>query len=68
MVLFRGSEFLSVFVLLQVSLEKGKTISIVTLAVGDLSSSGTREVFFELNGQLRSVRIQDQEAQKVRAK
>lgn len=48
----------------EVSLEKGKNISIVTLAVGDLSSSGTREVFFELNGQLRSVRIQDQEAQK----
>ncbi|RUS77143.1 hypothetical protein EGW08_015099 [Elysia chlorotica] len=48
----------------EVNLEKGKNISIKTLAVGDLSPSGTREVFFELNGQLRSVRIQDQEAQK----
>ena len=47
------------------SLEKGKTLSINTLAVGDLSSSGEREVFFELNGQLRSVRIKDTEAQAV---
>ncbi|BFZ07213.1 hypothetical protein BsWGS_10252 [Bradybaena similaris] len=49
---------------LEVSLEKGKNLSIVTLAVGDLSKSGTREVFFELNGQLRAVRIRDEEAQK----
>ncbi|XP_005101885.1 pyruvate carboxylase, mitochondrial isoform X1 [Aplysia californica] len=48
----------------EVSLEKGKSLSIVTLAVGDLSATGTREVFFELNGQLRSVRIKDTEAQK----
>ncbi|CAL1527525.1 unnamed protein product [Lymnaea stagnalis] len=48
----------------EVFLEKGKNLSIVTLAVGDLSKAGTREVFFELNGQLRSVRIKDMEAQK----
>uniref|UniRef100_A0A0B7AJA0 Pyruvate carboxylase n=1 Tax=Arion vulgaris TaxID=1028688 RepID=A0A0B7AJA0_9EUPU len=50
---------------LEVTLEKGKSLSIVTLAVGDLSNSGTREVFFEMNGQLRAVRIKDTEAQKV---
>ncbi|XP_055878612.1 pyruvate carboxylase, mitochondrial-like isoform X2 [Biomphalaria glabrata] len=48
----------------EVELEKGKSLSIVTLAVGDLSKLGTREVFFELNGQLRSVRIKDTAAQK----
>ena len=35
------------------------------LAVGDLSKTGHREVFFELNGQLRSVMIKDEEASKV---
>lgn len=49
----------------EVSIEKGKTLSIKTLAVGDLSKNGFREVFFELNGQLRSVMIKDTEASKV---
>lgn len=49
----------------QVELEKGKTLSIKTLAVGDLNKAGQREVFFELNGQLRSVLISDNEAKKV---
>lgn len=49
----------------QVSIEKGKTLSIKTLAVGDLTKNGFREVFFELNGQLRSVMIKDTEASKV---
>lgn len=47
-----------------VSLEKGKTLHIKTLAMGDLRKDGTREVFFELNGQLRSVIVQDKEASK----
>lgn len=48
----------------EVSIEKGKTLSIKTLAVGDLTKNGFREVFFELNGQLRSVMIKDTEASK----
>lgn len=32
----------------------------------DLTPNGEREVFFELNGQLRSVMVRDQEAVKVR--
>lgn len=32
----------------------------------DLNANGEREVFFELNGQLRSVMVRDQEAVKVR--
>lgn len=49
---------------IEVEIEKGKTLSIKTLAVGDLNKFGQREVFFELNGQLRSVIITDLEATK----
>ncbi|KAL8608300.1 hypothetical protein ACOMHN_042167 [Nucella lapillus] len=48
----------------QVSIERGKTLSIQTLAVGDLNKNGFREVFFELNGQLRTVMIKDDVAAK----
>lgn len=48
----------------EVEIETGKTLSIKTLAVGDLDKDGKREVFFELNGQLRSVFIRDNEATK----
>ncbi|XP_045187264.2 pyruvate carboxylase 1-like isoform X3 [Mercenaria mercenaria] len=48
----------------EVEIETGKTLSIKTLAVGDLDKEGKREVFFELNGQLRSVFIRDNEATK----
>ncbi|XP_076098256.1 pyruvate carboxylase, mitochondrial-like isoform X1 [Mytilus galloprovincialis] len=48
----------------QVDIEKGKTLSIKVLAVGDLNKNGQREVFFELNGQLRSVMIKDEVASK----
>ena len=46
-------------------IERGKTLNIKTLAIGDLNKNGEREVFFELNGQLRSVHIKDKEAAKV---
>ncbi|XP_013779858.1 pyruvate carboxylase, mitochondrial-like [Limulus polyphemus] len=43
-----------------VTIEKGKTLHIKTLAVSeDPTKSGEKEVFFELNGQLRSVFIKD---------
>lgn len=40
-------------------------LHIKTLAVGDLTKSGEREVFFEMNGQLRSIYVTDKEATKV---
>lgn len=50
----------------EVQIEKGKTLHIKTLALAeDLTPSGEREVFFEMNGQLRSVFIKDKEASKV---
>ncbi|XP_077284120.1 pyruvate carboxylase isoform X2 [Arctopsyche grandis] len=49
----------------EVKLEKGKTLAIKTLALSDdLTATGLREVFFELNGQLRSVFIRDEQASK----
>ena len=49
----------------EVTIEKGKTLHIKTLAMAeDLTPNGERELFFELNGQLRSVFIKDQEAVK----
>ncbi|XP_065369383.1 pyruvate carboxylase, mitochondrial isoform X2 [Calliphora vicina] len=49
----------------EVNLEKGKTLSLKTLAMSeDLTPNGEREVFFEMNGQLRSVLIRDNEASK----
>ncbi|XP_053504790.1 pyruvate carboxylase a [Ictalurus furcatus] len=43
----------------EVELERGKTLHIKALAMGDLNKAGQREVFFELNGQLRSVLVKD---------
>lgn len=49
---------------INVEIERGKTLHIVTLAKGDLKSNGEREVFFELNGQIRSLMVKDKEAMK----
>lgn len=49
----------------QVELERGKILHIKALALGDLNKAGQREVFFELNGQLRSVLVKDTVAMKV---
>lgn len=49
----------------EVSIEKGKTLHIKALAMAeDLTPNGEKEVFFELNGQLRSVLIRDKEGVK----
>lgn len=49
----------------EVTIEQGKTLGIKTLAMAeDLTENGEREVFFELNGTLRSVFIKDKEARK----
>ncbi|CDK28262.1 unnamed protein product [Kuraishia capsulata CBS 1993] len=46
-----------------VEIEKGKTLIIKVMAVGDLSlSTGTREVYFELNGEMRKVTVEDKTA------
>lgn len=47
-------------------LERGKTLHIKALAVSDLNWAGQRQVFFELNGQLRSILVKDTQAMKVR--
>lgn len=47
------------------TIDQGKTLGIKTLATAeDLTESGDREVFFELNGTLRSVFIKDKEGTK----
>lgn len=46
-----------------VEIEKGKTLIVKVLAISDLSlSNGTREVYFELNGEMRKVTIEDKTA------
>ncbi|XP_048585665.1 pyruvate carboxylase, mitochondrial [Nematostella vectensis] len=49
----------------QVQLEAGKVLHLKVLAVGDLLPNGNREVFCEMNGQLRSVMIHDKGATKT---
>ncbi|XP_066146860.1 pyruvate carboxylase, mitochondrial isoform X1 [Euwallacea fornicatus] len=47
------------------TIDKGKTLGVKTLAMAeDLTENGDREVFFELNGTLRSVFIKDKEGTK----
>lgn len=46
-------------------LERGKTLHIKALAISDLNRAGQRQVFFELNGQLRSILVKDAQAMKV---
>src|SRR5690606_37431005 len=43
-----------------VDIERGKTLIIRYLATGEANEAGLREVFFELNGQPRMVRVEDQ--------
>lgn len=52
---------------LQVELERGKTLHIKALAISDLNRAGQRQVFFELNGQLRSILVKDTQAMKVQS-
>jgi pyruvate carboxylase len=44
---------------ISVDLEKGKHLIIRYVTTSDVHDDGTRTVFFELNGQPRSVRVQD---------
>ncbi|SEM92802.1 pyruvate carboxylase [Lihuaxuella thermophila] len=45
-----------------VSIERGKTLIIKLMAVGDLNPDGTRTIYFELNGQPREIRVRDESA------
>ncbi|XP_041926569.1 pyruvate carboxylase, mitochondrial [Alosa sapidissima] len=49
---------------IEVELERGKTLHIKALALGNLNKIGQRGVFFELNGQLRTVLVKDTLAMK----
>ena len=44
---------------ISIDLERGKTLIVTYVAVSETHDDGTRTVFFELNGQPRSVRIAD---------
>nr|XP_008532278.1 PREDICTED: pyruvate carboxylase, mitochondrial [Equus przewalskii] len=48
----------------EVELERGKTLHIKALAISDLNRAGQRQVFFELNGQLRCILVKDTQAMK----
>lgn len=47
----------------KVVIEQGKSVHIKVLAIGELKG-GEREVFFELNGQLRTLFVKDKSVQK----
>ncbi len=47
-----------------VEIERGKTLSLRCLAIGETHSDGSARVFFELNGQPRRIRVQDRTASK----
>jgi pyruvate carboxylase len=49
---------------IKVEIEKGKTLVIRPVAISELNKkTGEREVFFEMNGQLRTVFVKDKAAQ-----
>jgi len=47
-----------------VEIERGKTLIVALTAIGELRDDGTREVWFELNGRPRSIRVRDEKAGK----
>ncbi len=49
-----------------VDLERGKTLIVRFLALGEVDEEGRRTVFFELNGQPRTARVQDRHAAPVK--
>lgn len=49
----------------QVAIEPGKVLNIKVLAISNLHPNGQREVFCEMNGQLRTVMVDDKSVTKV---
>ena len=45
---------------IEVEIEKGKTLIVKLLSIGEPRADGTRVVYFELNGQSREVVIKDE--------
>jgi len=45
-----------------VSIERGKTLIIKLIAVGNLQPDGNRVIYFELNGQAREIKVRDKSA------
>ncbi len=48
-----------------IEIERGKALIVKLVAVGELRDDGTREVYFELNGRNRLVRVRDEKASKA---
>ena len=44
---------------ISINLERGKTLIVLYITTSDAHEDGTRTVFFELNGQPRSIRVAD---------
>ena len=49
-----------------IDMERGKSLIVRLLALGEPGDDGTRTVFFELNGQPRSVKIDDEALESTR--
>lgn len=47
-----------------VEIEKGKVLNILPVSKGELKPTGDREIFFQINGQSRSIIVKDKEASK----
>lgn len=47
---------------INVTIERGKTLIVQLTAVGEVDDAGVREVFFSLNGRMRTIRVRDQAA------
>ncbi|MEM6996782.1 MAG: pyruvate carboxylase, partial [Myxococcota bacterium] len=45
-----------------VTIERGKTLIVKLTAIGELDETGSRAVYFELNGRLRSIKVRDEAA------
>ena len=54
-----GGDGLAIGDELSIDLEKGKTLILRYLALGEANPDGQRTVFFELNGQPRTVKVAD---------
>ncbi|XP_020618844.1 pyruvate carboxylase, mitochondrial-like, partial [Orbicella faveolata] len=52
----------------QVAIEPGKVLNIKVLAISNLHPNGQREVFCEMNGQLRTVMVEDKSVTKTLAR
>jgi len=50
----------------EIEIETGKTLNLKIIAVSDVNKDGNREVFCEVNGQMRTFFIEDKNETKVR--